>query len=64
MGQRLGKNVIPIMEKYGEFERLLGLASELKAPPSVRCTCSPFNERGRSVGGLWWRSLEVRGFNP
>ena len=32
MGQRLGKNVIPVMEKYGEFERLLGLADEMKAP--------------------------------
>jgi arginine decarboxylase len=26
--QRLGKNVIPIMEKYGEFEELLSLADE------------------------------------
>lgn len=26
--QRLGKNVIPIMEKYGEFEELLRLANE------------------------------------
>ncbi len=32
LGQRLGKNVIPIMEKYHEFERLMGLAEELKAP--------------------------------
>ena len=32
LGQRLGKNVIPIMEKYNEFERLMGLAEELSAP--------------------------------
>ena len=32
MGQRLGKRVIPILEKYGEFERLMDLADELKAP--------------------------------
>ncbi|MFK7847091.1 MAG: biosynthetic arginine decarboxylase [Rhodothermales bacterium] len=32
MGQRLGKNVVPIMEKYNEFERLVGLAEELNAP--------------------------------
>ena len=32
LGQRLGKNVIPIMEKYNEFERLMGLAEELNAP--------------------------------
>ena len=32
MGQQLGKNVIPIMEKYNEFERLMGLAEELNAP--------------------------------
>jgi len=27
-GQRLGKNIIPIMEKYGEFEELVRLADE------------------------------------
>ena len=32
LGQRLGKNVIPIMEKFNEFERLMELADELKAP--------------------------------
>ncbi len=33
MGQRLGKNVIPIMEKYNEFERLIELAESLDATP-------------------------------
>ena len=32
LGQRLGKNVIPIMEKYNEYERLKHLAEEIQVP--------------------------------
>ncbi len=31
--QRLGKNVIPVMEKYAEFEHLMALAQETERPP-------------------------------
>ena len=36
--QRLGKNVIPVMEKYGEFEQLMAIAGdqEFAAPFGVR----------------------------
>lgn len=56
MGQRLGKNVIPIMEKYGEFERLLGLAKELDAPlrfgVRVRLSTSGVGRWANSGGDL------------
>jgi len=35
MGQQLGKTVIPVMEKYDEFERLLRLAEEMQVQPRL-----------------------------
>lgn len=32
-GQRLGKNLLPVVEKYDEFERLLRLAKEMNVRP-------------------------------
>ena len=32
-GQRIGKNVIPVVEKYGEFEHLLRLARQMNVRP-------------------------------
>ena len=34
-GQLLGKAVIPVMEKYDEFERLMGLATEMDVRPRL-----------------------------
>ncbi len=56
MGQRLGKNVIPIMEKYNEFERFRGLAAELNAPlrfgVRVRLSTSGVGRWADSAGDL------------
>src|SRR3990172_5843625 len=32
-GQQLGKNVVPVVEKYGEFEHILKLAKDINAHP-------------------------------
>ncbi len=57
--QRLGKNVMPVMEKYVEFEQLMA-SRNAKAQADARRAHPAGDQRRGQVGGLRWRPLEVR----
>ena len=51
-GQQIGQNVIPVIEKYGEFEHLLRVAQAM----SVRPRCGVRVRLGTSGLGKWAES--------
>ncbi|MGH8532523.1 MAG: biosynthetic arginine decarboxylase [Gammaproteobacteria bacterium] len=51
-GQQIGQNVIPVIEKYGEFEHLLRVAQAM----SVRPRCGVRVRLGTSGSGKWAES--------
>ena len=58
--QGLGKNVIPVMEKFAEFEQLMALVDEQGSETPLRRAHSPAHGGFRPLGGFRWLPLEVR----
>ena len=60
IGQLLGKNIIPILEKYSELRLMLPLAGELGVRPRFGVRVQDFRYGVRKMGGLRRRRLQVR----
>jgi hypothetical protein len=58
--QRLGQNVVPVMEKYSEFEALLALADAQGVAPEARRARAPVDARLRALGRVRRLPLQVR----
>ncbi len=63
IGQQLGKNVIPILEKYSELRPLMLQAKELGHRSQVRSARQGIGDRIGQVGGIRRRQFEVRHFH-
>ena len=62
-GQQLGKNVIPILEKYSEAPPADGACQGIGNLPELRCSREGFRDWLGKVGGIRRRFIEVRHFD-